>query len=409
MGILFWGITIFWLRLVTGLGFLFLLPYLGLYFAVFGLGMGLLAKKGQTPAESVPIFATVPLLWVLLEKLRGVVFGGFPWLSLSHGQYLNIPLLQWASLGGEGIISSIIILVNLIIASIFLSKGKKRVSFAVILLVIILFVHLGGKVLLERETDKKETLRVAVIQPNIIEKWEKDFMEENFNILMGLSYESLKERPQFIIWPESSFSRDLEADKIHLEKLKRFSKKHALYLLVGSIKEAGEEKFYNRAILISPRGEISSYDKVRLVPFGEYVPLGEKLPRWERWVEDIAGYRFSFVPGKEQNVLSMDSIPFGVLICFEDIFPGLSRRFKEKGARVLINITDDHWFGRGPAPYQHLAASVFRAVENRLPVIRSANTGISAFIDSSGCITRMVEKEGKPIFVRGFAVEDMVD
>ena len=407
MGILFWGITLFWLRLVTGLGFFFLLPYLGLYFAVFGLGMGLLRKKfGTVHIGTVPIFFC-PLLWVLLERLRGVLLGGFPWLSLSHGQYLNIPLLQWASLAGEGIISGIIILVNFIIASIFLSGGKKRIFLAVILFFIILFVHVGGKILLKREADKQETLRVAVIQPNIIEKWDRDSMEENFNILMGLSYESLKDRPQFIIWPESSFSSDLEKDRLHLEQLKGFAREHNLYLLVGAIKEAAQGEFYNRAVLISPGDEISSYDKVRLVPFGEYVPLGEKLPRWERWVEDIAGYRFSFVPGKEQNILSIDSTPFGVLICFEDIFPGLSRRFKEKGARLLINITDDHWFGRGPAPYQHLAASVLRAVENRLPVVRSANTGISAFIDSSGRIINMVEKEGKAIFVRGVSVQEI--
>ena len=450
MGILFWGITLFWLRLVTGLGFFLLLPYLGLYFAVFGLGMGLLRplrggfRSRYAPRNDFIKYLLLPLLWVLLEKFRGVLLGGFPWLSLSHGQYLNIPLLQWASLAGEGIISGIIILVNFIIASIFLSpyqkttgwlrlpvdewirdvaplgalhrdygargapaRGKKRISLAVILLLIILSVHFGGKVLLEREADKQETLRVAVIQPNIIEKWDKDSMEENFNILMGLNCESLKERPQFIIWPESSFSSDLEKDRLHLEQLKGFAREHNLYLLVGAIKEVAQGEFYNRAILISPGDEISSYDKVRLVPFGEYVPLGEKFPRWERWVEDIAGYRFSFVPGKEQNILSIDSTPFGVLICFEDIFPGLSRRFKEKGARLLINITDDHWFGRGPAPYQHLAASVLRAVENRLPVVRSANTGISAFIDSSGCIINMVEKEGKAIFVRGFAVEEI--
>ncbi|MBL7170980.1 MAG: apolipoprotein N-acyltransferase [Candidatus Omnitrophica bacterium] len=407
MGILFWGITLFWLRLVTGLGFFLLLPYLGLYFAVFGWGLSQIYGRSRR-IGTVPGFQIlIPLVWVLLERLRGVLLGGFPWLSLSHGQYLNIPLLQWASLAGEGIISGIIILVNLIIMAIFLSRGKKRIFLAIALFLIILSVHVGGKILLKREADKQETLRVAVIQPNIIEKWDKDSMEENFNILMGLNCESLKERPQFIIWPESSFSSDLEKDRLHLEQLKGFAREHNLYLLVGAIKEVAQGEFYNRAILISPGDEISSYDKVRLVPFGEYVPLGEKFPRWERWVEDIAGYRFSFVPGKEQNILSIDSTPFGVLICFEDIFPGLSRRFKEKGARLLINITDDHWFGRGPAPYQHLAASVLRAVENRLPVVRSANTGISAFIDSSGRIINMVEKEGHAIFVRGVSVQEI--
>ena len=405
MGILFWGLTISWMRFVTGLGFFILLPYLGLYFSVFGIFLGRLQKKE---------FLLIPLLWALLEKLRGVLFGGFPWLNLSHGQYLNIPLLQWASLGGEGVLSAVIVLVNLIIMALFLSKGKRRFIPGIVFLFILIFTHFGGKILLKREAiianaRKKETLKVAIIQPNIIaEKWDESFREKNFNILMGLSCEAVKERPQLLIWPETSLNYDLQKDKLYLSILKEFAREYSCYLLAGAVAEANGEKFYNRALLIAPQGKLNFYDKVKLVPFGEYIPLGEKWTWWKRWVEKIAGYRFSFVPGKEQNILSMESVPFGVLICFEDIFPGLSQRFKEKGARILINITDDHWFGRSPASFQHLAASVLRASENRLPLVRSANTGVSAFIDSSGRITNMVEKEGKAIFVRGMAIEEIL-
>jgi apolipoprotein N-acyltransferase len=403
-GILFWGITIFWLRLVTGLGFFLLLPYLGLYFAMFGMVMNYIHAIMPLRAAQ---YLLCPLLWILLERLRGSLFGGFPWLNLSYGQYLNIPLLQWASLGGEGIISGVIILVNLFIMTIFLPGKRKKFISAVALFLVIGLIYSGGKILSEREIDKEEKLKVAVIQPNIIEKWDRGFLEENFDVLMGLSYESLKEKPRLIIWPESAFGFELEKDRLYLEKLKRFTAEFKSYLLVGTVKELTGGKFYNRAVLISPEGKISSYDKVRLVPFGEYVPLGNRYPWWKKWVENIAGYRFSFIAGKEQRTLCMDTAPFGVLICFEDIFPAFSRKFKQKKAKFLVNITDDRWFGKSNASYQHLAASVLRAVENRLPLVRSANTGISAFVDSSGRITNMLEKEGRAIFVRGFSVKEI--
>lgn len=409
MGILFWAITVYWLYLVTALGFFAFLPYLGLYFAVFGLAMGDIFKR-----KFLPYFAC-PLLWIFLEFLRGRLLGGFPWLNLAHGQYLNIPLLPWASLGGEGLISGLIILVNLIALNMFFTRGRKRVSLCSVFFALMTFLHLGGKFLLNREEAKPagvrpSSLRVAVIQPNItLEKWDKNSQAESFYTLLSLGCESLKDKPNLIIWPETSFSYDLEEEKTCLEQLKKLSRENNCFLLVGSVKELPGGKFYNRAILLAPSGEIDSYDKVRLVPFGEYVPLGEKWPAWERWIEKIAGYKPSCIPGKELKTLQLEHIGnFGVLICFEDIFPGISRGFKKKGAKFLVNMTDDHWYGHTSAPYQHLAASVFRAAENRLPLIRSANTGLSCFIDAHGRITSMVkDNKERAIFIQGYTVREV--
>lgn len=402
VGILFWGMTVYWLCLVTGLGFLLLLPYLGLYFAISGWCMGYILKNGRLFIT----FTLGPLAWFFFEALRGFLLGGFPWLNLSHAQYLNIPLLQLSSFGGGGIISLLVILVNLIIVETFLARRKA--PFVLALFLILSFSHITGYILLKYSAKKKQILRVGVIQPNIIDKWNEEFEEEKFGILMDLSYSSLSYSPQFLVWPETAFSYDLEKEKLHRDILKKFAREHRLYLLAGSVKELSHKKFYNQAVLISPDGDISSYNKVRLVPFGEYVPLGDILPQWKRWVEHISGYRFSFVPGKEEKLLYIDRTPFGVLICFEDIFPSLSRKLRKKGARFLVNITDDRWFGETPAPYQHLAASVFRAVENNIPVVRSANTGVSAVIDSCGRITGMVKDRNKAIFVRGVLIRDIL-
>lgn len=403
-GIFFWGITIYWLRLVTGLGFFLLIFYLGLYFAVFGLCMSYISCKKIRHS----VFFLGPILWILLELLRGFLMGGFPWLNLCHGQYLNIMLIQWASVAGENIVSGILILINMFGAEIILNRGRKRYLLGAAAVIILIFIHGVGSFMLRSIPDKNEFLRVSVIQPNIIEeKWDKMSVEKNFNILLELSYKSLEENPGFIIWPETSSGSDLESDKIHLEKLKEFSSGYNVYLLVGSVRDAGSGKFYNRALVISPKDEICSYDKLKLVPFGEYVPMARRFPGFKRWVEEMAGYRFSFVSGETGNLLSINKASFGVLICFEDIFPFLSRRYKNMGAKILVNMTDDHWFGRSPAPYQHLAGSVFRAVENRLPLVRAANSGVSAFIDSTGRIAGMVKDKNSAIFIRGYCVREI--
>ncbi|MFH1791189.1 MAG: apolipoprotein N-acyltransferase, partial [Candidatus Omnitrophota bacterium] len=191
-------------------------------------------------------------------------------------------------------------------------------------------------------------------------------------------------------------------------------------LLIGSIREAGGYA-YNSAYLISSGGEItSSYDKVHLVPFGEYVPF-EKHMQWFRMIIDkpigtcTAGSGLTLFKLKTERSIRLDEriiretrfVNFGVLICFEDIFPGLSSELAKKGAEFLVNITNDAWFGKTGAPFQHVQSSVFRAVENRLPVVRAANTGVSCFIDQKGGVFGAVEEAGARTFVDGYAMAEI--
>jgi apolipoprotein N-acyltransferase len=166
----------------------------------------------------------------------------------------------------------------------------------------------------------------------------------------------------------------------------------------------------NSALLISREGRIlSQHHKLHLVAFGEFIPLEQYLP-FLRKMLPLTG---EFIPGNKYTIFQLPTTSsqplarFGVLICFEDIFPGMVRRFVKDGADFMVNITNDAWFGRSAAPYQHAANSVFRAVENRRPFVRSANTGLSCFIDRLGRICAEVSSGGKEIFIEGYKTYTM--
>ena len=178
-----------------------------------------------------------------------------------------------------------------------------------------------------------------------------------------------------------------------------FARENNIYLLFGSPAVKDYNKLLNRAYLISPKGEIlSRYDKMHLVPFGEYVPLTKLLFFINKMVEGIG----DFTSGEEYSVMKTDGGRFGVVICYEIIFPELVREFVKKDANFMTTITNDAWFGKSSAPYQHFSMAVFRAIENRVPVVRAANTGISGTIDSLGRI-----KKATDIFVETYITDEI--
>ncbi|MBA4393543.1 MAG: apolipoprotein N-acyltransferase, partial [Desulfobacca sp.] len=169
-----------------------------------------------------------------------------------------------------------------------------------------------------------------------------------------------------------------------LFQLTRETGSHLLFGSPAAEVRDGKTHYFNRAYLLSPEGQVSFYDKIHLVPFGEYVPLRKLLPFVGKMVEAIG----DFSPGSGNQGLTHPKGKLGVLICFETIFPELSRSYKKEGAQFLVNMTNDAWFGKTSAPYQHLSILTFRAIENRVWVARAANTGFSAFIDSTGQIIK---------------------
>jgi apolipoprotein N-acyltransferase len=209
---------------------------------------------------------------------------------------------------------------------------------------------------------------------------------------------SLKKAPLglgLIVWPETATPFFFQ-DPSHLSAVVRnIPKLTSDWLLFGSpsyLDEGSGTEYMNSAFLLSPDGNVAGrYDKTHLVPYGEYVPLRRFFPFINKLVAGIGDFK----RGDGVKALRIGRHDLGVLICYEGIFPEISRKYKENGAGLLVNITNDAWFGRTSAPYQHLSMTVFRAVENRTFLLRAANTGISAIIDPSGKIikqTRLFER-----------------
>ena len=253
-------------------------------------------------------------------------------------------------------------------------------------------------------------MKIAVVQANIPQslKWMPAEWQDIMNKYLALTREAVLEKPDLIIWPETSFPGFLWESPEMFAELKNFVKGIKIPLLFGAV-DRQNENYYNAAILFSREGEeIKRYNKIHLVPFGEYIPLRRNFPILADIVpigDFTAGDEWTFFPvtagdrGQPQNHF------FSVLICFEDTFAYLARQFSQKGTNLLVNITNDAWFLDTSEPFMHLQSSVFRAIENRRSVVRAANTGVSCFIDQKGRIVHPVQNDRhKRTYVAGFSL-----
>lgn len=378
------------LDIFTSLFTLFLLClYLSLYMGLFSL---LIVYFGKSRLK-IFFFAEI---WVSLEYIRTILFTGFPWGLLGYTQYNWLSIAQVADITGVYGISFIIIAFNILIFQMIsrhknILKNKYYISQALILFIVVSITVLYGNNRLKQNsinTPENQKINIAIIQGNIDQaiKWNNEFQEITLNKYLNLTRNSYDTNPDIIIWPETAvplFFQDNSPLTQTLYSIPRESGAHFIFGSPAYERSPDTTKYYNRAWYISPEGQISGkYDKIHLVPFGEYVPLKKFLPFVHRLVP-AAG---DFSIGNSTEPLSMDGLLSGTLLCYEVIFPDISRVQTLKGAQVLINLTNDAWFGYTSAPYQHLFMSVFRAIENRRPLIRSANTGISAIVDSTGAV-----------------------
>jgi apolipoprotein N-acyltransferase len=214
------------------------------------------------------------------------------------------------------------------------------------------------------------------------------------DIYEQLTRQAALTKPAVIIWPETAAPIFLRGDRALLARLVALSREVGAPLLVGSIDRlpGPSGQFLNSAFLLGDQGITAKYDKIRLVPFGEYVPLAWLLGFVKQWAEFIS----DFAPGNRETVFPLPGAPFGTVICYEVISPGLFRGFVVGGASFMTNITNDAWFGRTSGPPQHLGMLPLRAVENRVAIARAANTGISAFVGQDGRVGPQL-----PLFERG--------
>jgi apolipoprotein N-acyltransferase len=319
---------------------------------------------------------------------------GFPWSSLGYSQYKFLRIIQFADITGVYGVSFLVVAVNGAIADIFITMKKRKAMplfhlwptyvGACILCVVFASVLIYGNGRLSEDRPGLG-IEVSVVQGNIRQdlKWDKSYQTEVINIYKSLSNRANKEQPSLIVWPESAVPFYYGLDQELTNELVRFQRTLGTRLLFGTVTVKGEKRLANSAVMLEPDGSESySYDKIHLVPFGEYVPLGKLLFFVNKVAEGIGDY----VPGKKYIRAKTPFGEFGTLICYEVIFPGLVRKFFKDGGDFLVTITNDAWFGRTPGPYQHFSFASLRAVENRKPVVRAANTGISGYVDSNGRI-----------------------
>lgn len=401
----------------ASLGVLVLLAgYLACYVALFAWAVVVLAG-GQRALR----WLLAPLAWVVAELARAHILSGFPWANLGYSQFSVLPVIQIADITGVYGVAFLIVLVNATIVELFenlagsgtfgLVRRRPAPSNVRLILSASLAVGLalgyGWSVLARPERTVPPgtpKLRFALLQGNIPQdlKWDAASQQETVNLYSILVSEVSRgpAAPQLIVWPETAAPFYFEQDGTLQEKVRSVVRRTKVYHLMGAPgyeKIDGREAYYNRAYLLGPEGgTLEHYDKIHLVPFGEYVPLSSVLFFVRRLAEGIG----TFYAGERHTVFEIPQGRFGTLICFEVIFPNLVRRFVKGGAQFLVNITNDAWFGRSAASAQHLSMAVFRAVENRVPLIRAANTGITAVVDPFGRVVQATD-----LFVRTHVTE----
>ncbi len=372
--------------------------------------IGLFATSLRWTMQRVDSLSVAPFLWVTLELARGHLLTGFPWVSLGYSQYRFLPFIQIADITSIYGVSFALMLANValyqLIRQLIQTGLKKQIAwrYPLVAVLILLSIFIYGFIRLSQPMKGGKTLDVAVIQGNIPQdrKWDKAFQDETVQIYKRLSLDIFKKsRPDLVVWPESATPFFFQTERQYQDEMIGLAKGGSSHLLFGSpafeATEAGQVSLLNSAYLISPTTQaISRYDKIHLVPFGEYVPLKFLLFFLSKIVEGVG----DFIPGQDATVMEAAGLKIGTVICFEVIFPDLVRRFVKGGAVVMTTITNDAWFGDSAAPDQHFSMVVFRAIENRTPFARAANTGISGFIDSRG---RIIKKT--PLFVEAALAE----
>lgn len=371
-----------------------LAAFLAIYWGLFALSVAWLCGRPWH------LLVLGPFAWVALEFMRAWLFTGFPWELLGYSQYETLWIIQFADLLGVYGVSGLIVWANSFLALALLYWLEKTwhdhlvsrltlIRSGALLAAFVAAVGLYGALRIhavDKAAQKAAHAKVAVVQGNVDQavKW-----DPSFQVLTTVKYKNMSladtvKGSDLVIWPETAapfyFLHDALLTRIVMEGIKATN----AFFIIGSPSFATAPdrlEYHNSAYLVSPDGQVAGkYDKVHLVPFGEYVPLKRWLPFIHKMVAQVGDFK----AGRRGATLQWRQHRIGLLICYEVIFPGLARAMARNGAHLLVNITNDAWFGRTSAAYQHFSMAVFRSVENRRSLARAANTGISGFIDPCG-------------------------
>ena len=416
-GLAFWLTSLFWLLtlcktspapavLIVG-AWVLLAAYCAVYYAAFAATVAWVAGKLGTDRlwKGMSLTLLIPVLWVGGEEVRSWLLSGYPWNVIGISQFRNLLLIQSAEWFGVAGVSALVMLVNTGLAFTILRHLPPRKErhyrphlelFIALMAVALTFragVKLAGEV-----APAGGVLEIAAVQPAIpqVKKWTDEQVNTIHTTLRKLTEQALSQgesRPDLIVWPETATPYCVTDEAAESRELVLDLSRRGVPLLVGSMdimKLGGDMLCYNASFLFGTNGmEVARYNKQHLVPFGEVVPLSDRIP----WLAQFAPMGWNCSAGHESTVFSVGAPAqrFSCLICFEDIMADLSRAAVKAGARLLVNQTNDAWFDGSAGPVQHLAHCVFRCVENRVPAVRIANSGISCQIEPTGLISGATE------------------
>ena len=388
--------------------------YLALYSGLATLVAGLLARptgpRGASAAGGsgapayvprVALAAAFPLVYLAVEELRASGEIGFPWFQPGYTQHAYVPLIQLASLGSVSAVTLWLLVLNVLLWRSVAGSARLRSALGALLLVLVPWLW-GQRMLAVAPRERGPV--VALVQGNVAGeiKWSGRHQGEILRSFLDLSDLAVARspRPVVVIWPETATGSYLRKQLDQAFAVAGFAQRTGVPVFSGFADYAydslGVRRHYNAAGMFAPDGSLGpAYGKRHLVPFGERMPFQRLFP----WLGRLELGQAEWTPGERPVMFSSAAGPFGCLVCFEAIFPDLSRSDVRAGARWLVNITNDEWFGNSAALYQHAAMAVFRAVENHVPLARCANTGLTLVADANG---RVVEK--LPVFRPGVMV-----
>jgi apolipoprotein N-acyltransferase len=427
-GCVFFMISLSWLGNLTGMvegwglkastwaGCAFLAFYCGLYFVPFSMAVPLFSRVwlGDDLRKNVRLMFVLTMLWVGAEYARSILLTGFPWNLVGVSQYNSPAIIQCATWGGVYAVSALVVWMNIALFVTFRQythgtrtrKYRPHLELMIGLAPLALSLAGGMKVLLNKPLCR-ETVNVALVQPNISQtiKWDDAKDVEIRQTLKDLTIAVTRlNETDLVIWPETAVPDLINNPATpHSQNLVQYLVAQGIPLLVGAMDydfEGDRVNYHNSSILYGPDGAaIGKYHKQHLVPFGEYVPFPKLMRKFTPVSYDVSA-------GNESTLLSLPgTAPFSPLICFEDTVAPLAAKAVRAGARWLVNQTNDAWFDPSCQSEQHLAHAVFRCVENRVPMARSCNTGVSCFIDAFGIISHEARPETKlDVRSEGFAV-----
>jgi len=376
------SITLPWIMVPA---LLLLAAYLSIY-----PGLALVLTRVVTGGRLGPSLFVLPACWALVEALRSSGELGFPWGAIGYSLVGAPPLIQSASWIGVFGLGAIVVAVNMLLAAGFLaSRPRAKLVFAVAAGAIVAALFMGGRrtIAAYSASTSVDLHRVAVVQPNVdlALKWQPTFKDSTFRLIDRLAREADRVDPELIVFPETCATTYIRRDPPHFEQLQSLARELGAAIYIGFLDAEYYDKtqppdVFNSSGVFLPNGDFAKYDKRHLLPFGEMIPLAWRF----RALARINFGQANFHPGSRVDPVPSPVGPLAPMICFEAIFSGNPRRFVKDGAQVLLNITNDGWFGRTQGPTQHANLAILRAVENRRFMLRSANTGISMVVDPVG-------------------------